>query len=159
PITTAEATSPDYWCRQMRAPVRFADAAAQVMADQSCIALEVGPGQTLSGLLRRRPEWRQRSISSLGERDAGDNTAVGAALGRLWALGAQVDWDRYWVAESRRRVPLPGYPFRGPRFWIDAPAVPASRESTTASATLREQREPDGWSIPDEQARTQLREL
>jgi natural product biosynthesis luciferase-like monooxygenase protein len=34
-----------------------------------------------------------------------------AGLGTLWRTGAEVDWDRFYRAERRHRVPLPSYPF------------------------------------------------
>ncbi|WP_330276270.1 SDR family NAD(P)-dependent oxidoreductase [Lentzea sp. NBC_00516] len=37
---------------------------------------------------------------------------------RAWVRGAEVDWTR-WHAESPRRIPLPTYPFRLKRYWID----------------------------------------
>jgi amino acid adenylation domain-containing protein len=126
PIEAAEATSPEYWCGQIRAPVRFADAAAHALASDDTIALEVGPGQVLCGLLRRRGGLGARVVASLGSaRERGsDRRALAGAVARLWSLGAPIDWDRY-CGEHRRRVPLPGYPFAGPRYWIDEVAVDA----------------------------------
>ena len=125
PIDAADATSPDYWCRQMRQPVRFAAAAEHVMGDSLYIALEVGPGQVLSSLLRRRSSWRERAVATLGQ---GENSTamIAEAAGKLWCLGAPLDWHRYYADGGYRRIPLPGYPFRGPRYWIDS--VPPTAE-------------------------------
>ncbi|HZP65432.1 MAG TPA: amino acid adenylation domain-containing protein [Rudaea sp.] len=138
PIGAAEAQSPDYWCRQIRAPVRFADAATHALADASSIGLEVGPGQALAGSLKRSADLRARVVASLGPaREPGSAAEhVGRALAELWCRGVAIDWNRYWHSTSRRRVPLPGYPFRGPRYWIErenAPVHAAPSERVAAS--------------------------
>ncbi len=42
-------------------------------------------------------------------------------LGKLWLLGVQINWQRFYEQESRQRLPLPTYPFERERYWIDAP--------------------------------------
>jgi thioester reductase-like protein len=42
-----------------------------------------------------------------------------AALGRLWAEGVTVDWERFNADERRQRARLPAYPFERQRYWID----------------------------------------
>jgi len=135
-IDTADATSAEYWCRQLRMPVRFADAADDAMRDSNCIALEVGPGQALGSLLRRKSAWRERVVTSLGRASEGSAAQqLAAAAGRMWCLGATLDWDRYDAGEEHRRVPLPGYPFRGPRYWIDA--LPAGAGTAASERPAR----------------------
>ena len=146
PISAADATSPDYWCLQIRAAVRFDDAVTNAARDGEFVALEVGPAQALSSLLRRNPAWRGRALASLGPaREAGsDNEHLAQALAQLWCLGVDVDWDTYFDGPQRQRVALPGYPFQGKRYWIDAadeaPAgVPAaSAESAAPAVSVRD---------------------
>jgi acyl transferase domain-containing protein/acyl carrier protein/SAM-dependent methyltransferase len=45
-----------------------------------------------------------------------------------WLQGGHVDWERESAPQSRRRIPLPGYPFAGERYWL-------RRTATEASAT------------------------
>jgi len=129
-ITDAEATDPGYWARHLRATVRFADGLATLLdeAGDEPALLEVGPGDTLSTLARRHPGRGQRPVISClpHPRQAGDGrrgdsrVSVLEALGRLWMAGAEIDWPGYWSAETRRRLPLPSYPFERRRYWIDA---------------------------------------
>lgn len=49
--------------------------------------------------------------------------SVVVCIARLWAMGAAVDWTRYYRGEQRRRVALPTYPFSRSRHWLDIPAV------------------------------------
>ncbi|WP_438432127.1 SDR family NAD(P)-dependent oxidoreductase [Gorillibacterium sp. sgz500922] len=39
-------------------------------------------------------------------------------LGRIWALGADVDWFELYPGERPRTVSLPTYPFSGQRYWF-----------------------------------------
>ncbi|MFG1951746.1 acyltransferase domain-containing protein [Micromonospora sp. NPDC048830] len=51
PVSADEAGDPDHWLRQLRQPVRFAEAARQLAGDDRLV--EVGPGATLAALLRQ----------------------------------------------------------------------------------------------------------
>lgn len=123
-ISEAEATSAEYWGRQIREAVRFSDGAAALLAGER-LFLEVGPGQALSTLVRRQPGVTPpRVIASLRrpQEQASDLATITGALGRLWVAGARIDWAGYYGDERRRRVPLPTYPFDRQRFWISRPA-------------------------------------
>jgi acyl transferase domain-containing protein len=54
-MTDEEAVDPRYWAEHLRRAVRFADGAAEVLRDERHILLEVGPGQTLTGLAGLQP--------------------------------------------------------------------------------------------------------
>jgi len=118
-ITDADATSPDYWAGHVRQTVRFAAGVARLLADPATVLLEVGPGQTLSGLARQHPARHrdQAVISSLLDED--EQAAMLAALGRLWLAGGTLDSAALFAGERRRRVALPTYPFQRHRHWIE----------------------------------------
>ncbi|HEY0777634.1 MAG TPA: amino acid adenylation domain-containing protein [Gemmatirosa sp.] len=127
-LTPEQACDPQYWARHLRETVRFADAVRTVWTDPGALLLEVGPRATLSTLARQQVTDRatQVCVASLG--DAGDpareGDAVLAALGRLWTCGVRPDWDGFVRGETRRRVPVPSYPFERQRYWADP--LPAS---------------------------------
>ncbi len=50
--------------------------------------------------------------------------------------GAAVDWKRYHTGAPRRRVALPGYPFRGERYWVGAMPQAVSAEVAPVAATV-----------------------
>src|SRR6185437_957772 len=91
PIGSEQATSADYWCSQLRKPVRFADALqhALAQAEGQSLLLEVGPGQALTGLARRMLEGRGRAVASLGPTARPGNAAehLQRALGECWSAG------------------------------------------------------------------------
>jgi acyl transferase domain-containing protein len=134
-ISPAQAVDPEYWVQQMRQPVRFSDGVRQLARDPSQVLLEVGPGHTLSGLVRQhrdRPS-EQVVVASLGADPEQDVLSLLEALGRLWTAGVKPDWAALHGGERRRRVPLPTYPFERRRFWVDAPALPGE-DGTLATA-------------------------
>ena len=88
--------------------------------------LEVGPGQTLTGLIRARTAGGDEPVlvPSMGRPGGcGAETAnVLNALGRLWLSGVTIDWRGFWANERRNRVPLPTYPFQRERYWAEGEA-------------------------------------
>jgi len=120
-----------YWARQLRHTVRFADALQTALGVAGGVFLEVGPGQTLGQLVRQHPAKPAaltvlNSLSGTSDPEH-DLAAVLNALGRLWVAGVKPDWDAFYAAEKRRRVPLPTYPFERKRFWVEpAPLAPSA---------------------------------
>ncbi|MFB6888769.1 beta-ketoacyl synthase N-terminal-like domain-containing protein [Kitasatospora sp. NPDC056327] len=123
-ITDEEATSPEYWGRHLRQPVRFADAAALLLADPSWVPLEVGPGRALGDFLRRHHAWREDRtvVSSLRHphEQEDDRVRLTRALGALWSAGVPVDLDAVRPDGGTGRVlRLPGHPFQRERYWVE----------------------------------------
>jgi phthiocerol/phenolphthiocerol synthesis type-I polyketide synthase E len=136
-----EVTSPEYWARQIRRPVRFGAAVKTLLDDPARLLLEVGPGRTLASLARLQvPERRadgQPDVPIVGSVRHPDDTTPDldvllGGLGRLWLAGVSVDWTALHDGTPRKRVPLPTYPFERRRFWIDG------QTSTTEPSTERD---------------------
>ncbi|HEV7490903.1 MAG TPA: amino acid adenylation domain-containing protein [Rhodanobacteraceae bacterium] len=121
PISAEDATDPAYWCRQLRQPVRFADAIANALADGITLFVEAGPSQALTTFARMQLLGRGQAVASLGPagRPGRDAEHLAAALATCWTVGREPDWARYHAGRVGRRVPLPTYPFGGQRYWID----------------------------------------
>jgi acyl transferase domain-containing protein len=141
-ITAGEATDPGYWVRHLRSTVRFADGVGVLLAEHpdACF-LEVGPGRSLAGPVRRHPARTaaQPVVTTLrhaDEAEAADPPHVLSALGRLWAAGVRIDPDGLYAGEARRRVCLPTYPFERKRYWVApgraAPGSPVRSRSRRA---------------------------
>ena len=97
-LTDDEALDPSYWVRHLRATVRFGDGVATLLT-RARIVLEVGPGTTLSTLVRQAAPAAgpATTISTLGHPlDATpEPAALAAAAGELWLAGAEVDWEAF----------------------------------------------------------------
>lgn len=123
-LSAEEAQDPSYWARHARSPVLFADALrSAIEADPSQIFLEVGPRNTTSTFARQTggPELGQRVVTTLemaGEVEQEPASFLGA-IGRLWTLGVEIDWDSFFARQEKRRISLPTYPFQRTRHWIE----------------------------------------
>jgi acyl transferase domain-containing protein/acyl carrier protein len=122
-ITAEQATSPAYWAKHLRQTVRFAEGVQELLKEPERILLEVGPGQTLSRLARQQPGGAQSLVlASLPHPNSEQPDAAHftGTLGKLWLAGVKIDWTQFYANETRRRLPLPTYPFEAQRHWIDA---------------------------------------
>ncbi|OLF05409.1 hypothetical protein BLA60_36320, partial [Actinophytocola xinjiangensis] len=98
-----DVANPEYWVRQVRETVRFADDVAAAGADTF---VEIGPDGTLSALVDGIPLLR---------RDRDENTAFLTGLARLHVAGTTVDWTP--LVAGGRLVDLPTYAFQHEWFW------------------------------------------
>jgi acyl transferase domain-containing protein/acyl carrier protein len=133
-ISAAEATSPEYWARHIRQPVRFAEGVGRVLKEQERILVEVGPGQTLVAFARRHPDKSAGSfvLPSLRhpQEDIADTAILLNSLARLWLSGVSVDWSGFNRHEHARRIHLPVYPFERQRYWAELPGSPDTAPPT-----------------------------
>jgi len=147
PITDDEALDPRYWARQLREPVQFARGVG-MLVDAQFALVEVGPGQTLAALARqhdrRLPDQLITTSLHPGQDWGSDVDFLLAAAGQLWAHNVDIDWRRFHGDARRRRLPLPTYPFRRRRHWVDpipqgdantAAVPPVSAETHLAATT------------------------
>lgn len=120
--------SPAYWVNHVCNPVRFADGVATMQAQDVRVFLEVGPKPTLSGLVQQcfdETAHRDRplTIPTLRPNQPNWQTLL-ESLGKLYALGVQVDWAGFDRDYARRKVRLPTYAWKRQRYWIEEQAAP-----------------------------------
>jgi acyl transferase domain-containing protein len=120
---TAAAAHPNYWSTHLRRTARFAEGLGCLMKASERTLLEVGPGHSLADIAQTHPDRLpdRAIISSLPRfnEHTSDMESLLTALGRLWLMGAKVDWPGFWSPEKRRRLPLPTYAFDRKRYWVD----------------------------------------
>nr|AUO14848.1 Malonyl CoA-acyl carrier protein transacylase [Amycolatopsis sp.] len=128
-----ELSTPDYWVRQVRASVRFADAVTTLAGLGVRTFLEAGPDSVLSAM----------AADCLGEdvvavpllrRDRPEERTFAAAVAGLWVRGVPVDLSAAFT--GARRVPLPTYAFQHRRYWpeVAAPAGDVGAAGLTDAA-------------------------
>jgi acyl transferase domain-containing protein/acyl carrier protein len=124
-----ELCSADYWVRQVRGTVRFADGVGCLRERGVTCFLEVGPDGVLSGLTH---ECLQGDDSEGGAGEGAGGVLVAACLrrgrpedraflgflARAHADGVGVDWGSFFDEESARGVALPTYAFQRRRYWL-----------------------------------------
>ncbi|MGZ4556429.1 MAG: SDR family NAD(P)-dependent oxidoreductase, partial [Mycobacteriaceae bacterium] len=114
--TDEQLCSPEYWTRQVRSTVRFADG-VRWLADQGVTALvELGPDGVLSGLAQHSCAPGTMVAPVLRHQHADTDTLL-TALGQLYVHGVAVDWARVFAGRDASRVALPTYAFQHQRFW------------------------------------------
>jgi len=133
-LTDAQARDPLLWARQMRLPVRFADAAARLSAGDF-LALEIGPGTVLARLV-------PGATASLdGEPAEPESLRLARCAGRLWQAGLALDWTAI-QGTGGRRAALPATTPPRTRHWLDAPAGPAEPAAMVETPATAD---PAGW--------------
>ncbi|HEX4355251.1 MAG TPA: SDR family NAD(P)-dependent oxidoreductase, partial [Polyangiales bacterium] len=119
-LSDRDATDPEYWVRHLRNTVRFARGIETLQADGDRIYLEVGPGRALGALVRQNLNDPQADapIASLRRPDepVDDESFWLAAIGRLWASGADIDLAT--LIAPGQRVALPTYAFDHKPYFI-----------------------------------------
>jgi phthiocerol/phenolphthiocerol synthesis type-I polyketide synthase E len=146
-ISSEEAQNPEYWVKQLRQTVKLGTNIKTLLKGYGGILLEVGPGRSLSTLVRANSEAETLSptlVQSLRHEQEGssDELNILKSLSTLWSHGAPVDWQSFHSLRRRRRIPLPTYPFERQSFWIEprAAAVKAApaQNAVDASAAVSE---------------------
>ena len=126
-LTATQATDPDYWVQQLRGTVQFRKAIETVCDRKPTHIVEIGPGQSLSGQLKRLSAGRE--IAVLGTcapkgQTLSDTDVIAATGGVLWSAGHRVAWPDFVRSDTEvGRVPLPLTVFETERYWIDPQPV------------------------------------
>jgi FkbH-like protein len=138
-LTDEQATAPDYWARHLRDTVRFSDAAMHLLSQDYPVVVELGPGQTLSTLLKQHAGSQAKSIIpffSHPQQEINSYQHALVALGKTWQAGADFALQNLWSNEKRQRVHLPGYPFERQRYWFDQ-LVHSSAPTANSDSTIK----------------------
>ncbi len=127
-----EIRTPEYWVRQVRETVRFADGVTTLHEQGVTTYLELGPDGVLSAMARRclaeRTGTRTTVTIPVLRGNRPEAAAALTALAQAHVNGVRISRDRLFADWGGRRVDLPTYPFQREQFWPvpDSPAGPAS---------------------------------
>ena len=145
-VTPAEIMTPEYWCRHIRQPVRFAASMESIRQLGIEVFLEIGPKPTLLEMGHHcLPEGTGVWLPSLRQRQP-DWQPILWSLGELYRRGVQVNWLGFDQDYARRRIALPTYPWQRSRYWMETPenvhskvASLSQEEAQTAIVQLLDQ--------------------
>ncbi|BCK56712.1 type I polyketide synthase [Nocardia wallacei] len=120
----------DYWCANVRQPVRFAAAITELLGAGSRVFLEVGPHPVLSGNVREallNADVTGTTVPTL-ERDQPDSASLRRTLIGLHAAGV-LDRDFLFPPErpATPHVPVPRYPWQRTRLHAPLPLFEQAR--------------------------------
>ncbi|MCB5906943.1 type I polyketide synthase [Streptomyces pinistramenti] len=119
-VHPGEALDAGYWARNLREPVRFADAVGRIAADGPACFLELGPHPVLVPALQDLLRGQESAAVGALRRDRPHRETLALALAGLHTGGVALDWDRTPLPAGRLTA-LPAYPWQRRRYWITDP--------------------------------------
>ncbi|WP_413805412.1 SDR family NAD(P)-dependent oxidoreductase [Streptomyces sp. OE57] len=130
---TPPAFDADYWCANLRHPVRFSAAVAAAAADRHLVYVEISPHPVithpvlagLAGLVE------DPVVLPTLRREADEPTTFRTHLAALHCAGVPVDWSVLYADAALADVPP--ITFDRTRHWADAP-LPAPADAVSAGA-------------------------
>ncbi len=126
-LATKEIATPEYWCSHIQKPVRFATSIETLDRLGVETLVEIGPKPILLGMGRScLPDSQKLWLPSLRP-ERNDWDMMLTSLAELYLQGVSVNWFGFDQNYSRRRLPLPTYPFGRQRYWIEAAKGYATR--------------------------------
>ncbi|MFC9279485.1 SDR family NAD(P)-dependent oxidoreductase [Streptomyces collinus] len=114
---TDELRDPRYWVRQVREPVRFADAVAALTAQGATKLVEIGPDNVLAAMAVDTLPAEAHALATQ-RRDRAEAHTLLSALGELHVRGTDVDFTA--LHAGRHVDDLPTYPFQRDHYWLSA---------------------------------------
>ncbi|GAA3548167.1 hypothetical protein GCM10022222_34700 [Amycolatopsis ultiminotia] len=115
-----ELADPQYWVRNVREPVQFADAVRSLAAEGVRRFLELGPDGPLTAVV---PQSADDAVAVPAQRrDVPEDVALVTALATLHVRGVVPDWAAHFAARGAGQVDLPTYRFQRQRYWLDVEA-------------------------------------
>ncbi|MFF0732687.1 type I polyketide synthase [Streptomyces chartreusis] len=126
----------EYWYRNLRQTVRFADA-VHALLDQGCTRfVESGPHPVLTGAVQSCAEAAGTDAVAVGTLRRGEDGTdrVLTSLAEAFVRGVPVDWTTA-VGGSSRAVDLPTYAFQRQRYWPTAGAMTTDVSAAGLDAT------------------------
>ena len=148
-ISHKEVMDEKYWGEHLRRTVRFDDGLRELLAKDSTIFVEVGPGQTLHTFAAqhqdKKPGHHIVNLVRHPQETVSDLHYLLGKIGWLWLYGRAIDWSGFYEGEKRKRVSLPTYPFERGRYWVGGSFNGFNLELLSKDLSLRKRPNPADW--------------
>ncbi|MFE3380444.1 type I polyketide synthase [Streptomyces anulatus] len=134
--TAEELASPDYWTRQLRHTVRFAEGVRTLQGENVTTYLELGPDAVLTAMVRASLDGdaaRDTATAAVLRGDRPETRTVVRALAVAAVHGTRLDAASLFL--DGRKTVLPTYAFQRRRYWLDTPAGAAGSAGHGLGAT------------------------
>lgn len=143
-----------YWRRQLREPVRFADAVATLSGIGIRHWLEMGPHPVLLGLMAQAGAPAESTLVPSARRGEPAWPILAEGLAALHVRGVPIRWEERYRGVSAPRIDLSTYPFQRRRYWaVSQAAAPQAVEprrrwdAAVAAARRQGEQAPLGYGI------------
>jgi acyl transferase domain-containing protein len=130
PVKRLEVAHPAYWLEEVSNGTDGQSCAPQMKVSSMGVRLEMGTGIVSDDRVRSESKLLSPGPAELVSRrqdERDEYKLLLYSLGRIWQLGAGVDWRSFNAPYSIRRVSLPTYPFERREHWIETGTVRQSR--------------------------------
>ncbi|WP_447008063.1 SDR family NAD(P)-dependent oxidoreductase [Saccharothrix isguenensis] len=109
----------DYWYRNLRQTVRFAEATEALIAQGHTTFVEISPHPVLTMAIEQTAETSNTDLTITGSlrRDEGGLHRLLTSAGHLFTAGVPVNWTNLFTP-STTTLDLPTYPFQRQDFWL-----------------------------------------
>jgi len=154
-ISAEQVTTPGYWVTHTVSPIRFSEGIDQLLNTSCNFFLEIGPGNSLCGFTAQHHYSKSETavdrfvMASLPKESekVPDEAFLFRALSKLWAAGLEISWSSFYRHQSRKRVPLPPYPFERKRYWLQAENIEKENSPREESyqGTPQEKKKIEDW--------------
>jgi acyl transferase domain-containing protein/NADP-dependent 3-hydroxy acid dehydrogenase YdfG/acyl carrier protein len=116
----ADLASPEYWVRQVRDAVRFADGVRTLLDAGVTTFVEVGPSAVLTAMGQTcLGADEQATFVPVLRKDRPEAETAAAAVASLFVSGSTVDFPAFYAGGAV--VELPTYAFQRKRYWLENP--------------------------------------
>jgi acyl transferase domain-containing protein len=124
-VIDATELNADYWGRNLRQTVRFAESIKALLESGIDTFVEVAPHPVLSAAVAQLCEQSKTAVNIVGSLRRGrpESQTIRTSLAALYAIGANVRWDALF-SDDESRVALPPYPWQRTSYWLK-PATPS----------------------------------
>ncbi|WP_159046979.1 type I polyketide synthase [Streptomyces sp. XY66] len=129
-----QALDADYWWRNLREPVLFADAVRSAGAAGHRVFLEMSPHPLLSVSVTECLEDDDRAVAAVPAMRRSDGRAPYEAVAALFEAGCEIDWAAFFGGRPRAGTRLPSYPWQRQEHWVE-PGGPRA-EGTLVTGAL-----------------------
>jgi acyl transferase domain-containing protein len=111
----------EYWWRNVRQSVRFSQAMDCLASQGYALAIEIGPHPVLAYAIHECFQAAGRAVTSLPSlnRQQDDLQCITQSLGKLYALGVDIQWSGFYN-QPERRLEIPLYPFQSQPCWSES---------------------------------------
>jgi amino acid adenylation domain-containing protein len=126
----------DYWCQNLRRPVRMKEAVERLAADGYTLFLELSHHPLLASAVRATLDaaGKPGTILTSLRRDEPERPCLLRTAGALWAEGHPLAWAEL-AAEPGRFTAWPMYPWDPQRYWLDEVVSEARIQATRGAGS------------------------
>lgn len=123
----SEALPADYWARQLREPVQFAQALSYAASETP--RLELSPTPVLRGLAKGT-ELKADTSPAAGWRSGEEVQIAEGTAAKLWTAGVSIDFKQIHPKQTLSAT-LPTYPWQRRRHWFDSKSLETPKQDTS----------------------------